>query len=359
MTRITPFLTLMMLVLLSACGAHTRLPDVDQAAMTREAELQRELALKETIRLQVQLLNPAFQVRRANVDLCGGEVSFSFGFVSVSKTADEFGPAAVSAFDVSDNVLIAAVASGSPADLAGIRKGDRVTQINHQLVGGDAAAALKPVGDAALTGGAVTFHVKRISETFTVDVAPVPVCGYPVELLDDQTVNAFADGDRVMISKGMVRFVDTEDELALVIGHELAHNTEGHTDKKMGNAIIGAIFDGLVAGLGGNTGGAFSNAMAGVNSQDFESEADYVGAYYAARAGYDVSDAAGLWRRMAASNPQAIHLAGTTHPSTAKRFLALEEASKEILQRMADGEPLVPVEAPPDAIKNDYPGGDD
>lgn len=347
----------MMLVVLAACGSHTRLPEVDQAAMTREAELQRELAVKESARLNAQLLNPAFQVRRANVGLCD-ESAYSFGFLLLWRTGDEFEGATVSAFEVDDNILIYEVADGSPVDLAGIRKGDRITKINTQPVGDDPAIALRPVDDAAVAGGEVTFFVKRDAQAFRAVVAPERVCSYPVGLFDDQSVNAFADGDRVMISKGMVRFVDTEDELALVIGHELAHNTEGHRDKKMGNAIFGAIFDGLAAGFGVNTGGAFSNAMAGVNSQDFESEADYVGAYYAARAGYDVSQAAGLWRRMAASHPLAIHLAGSTHPSTAKRFLALEQTSREITSRIDAGEPLVPIIAPPDPAKNKYPGDD-
>lgn len=345
-------------MMLAACGANTRLPQVGDAELAREAELQREMALKETVRLDAQLLNPAYQVRRANLDLCGDETAYSFGFAAVYRTDDDYDEASMAAFGVKDNILIYAVADGSPVELAGIKKGDRITQINQRLVGHDAVGALKPVSDASTSGKEVTFYIKRDAQAFKVEVTPAEVCGYPVQLLDDQTVNAFADGDRVMISKGMVRFVDTEDELALVIGHEMAHNTESHTDKKRGNAIFGAIFDGLAAGFGVNTGGAFSNAMAGVNSQDFESEADYVGAYYAARAGYDVSEAASLWRRMAASHPQAIHLAGSTHPSTAKRFLALEEASKEIIQRSADGEPLVPIVAPPDPAKNDYPGDD-
>ena len=115
-------------------------------------------------------------------------------------------------------------------------------------------------------------------------------------------VNAFADGKTVNIASGMMRFVESDDELALIIGHEM-----GHMDKKQGNAIIGAVVDGVIAGItrAPAPGSTFSTAMGGAFSQDFESEADYVGAYYAARVGDDISQAKTLWRRMAAPIPWA------------------------------------------------------
>ena len=303
--------------------------------------------------------SPAFHVRRANVDLCDDNVAYSFGFAMVHNTNDEYSAAYINAFDVKNNALIYAIASGSPAEAAGLRVEDRVTQINGQPLAGETmSVALAALNDATTSGAALKLHIKRSAQAFNITLTPVSVCGYPVKLLDSQMVNAFADGENVMISKGMIRFVDSEDELALVIGHELAHNAQGHQDKKMGNAIVGAIFDGIAAGFGIHTGGLFSNAMGSVNSQGFESEADYVGAYFAARADYDVSDAAGLWRRMAAANPEAIHLAGTSHPSTAQRFLALEDASKEIATRRSAGEELIPIRVTFQASDEDYTGSD-
>ena len=60
------------------------------------------------------------------------------------------------------------------------------------------------------------------------------------------------------------------------------------------------------------------------------------------RGGYDVSQALHLWRKMAAENPASIHLAGTTHPSTAKRFVALGAALEEIRLKQENGAPLIP-----------------
>jgi len=50
-------------------------------------------------------------------------------------------------------------------------------------------------------------------------------------------------------------------------------------------------------------------------SQDFEAEADYVGLYHAARAGYDIENAPYIWRRFAASDPRGIDAVGGSHPA--------------------------------------------
>ena len=61
-------------------------------------------------------------------------------------------------------------------------------------------------------------------------------------------------------------------------------------------------------------------------------------------AGFDVSGVAKLWRRLAAQNPGSIHLSGATHPSSAKRFIAIEKTAEEVAAKKARGGPLVPDE---------------
>ncbi len=68
-------------------------------------------------------------------------------------------------------------------------------------------------------------------------------------------------------------------------------------------------------------------------SQEYELETDYAGVYYAAHAGYDVSEAVDFWRRMAVEHPGSIDFRGISHPSTAIRFLAIEGTVKEINEK--------------------------
>lgn len=87
------------------------------------------------------------------------------------------------------------------------------------------------------------------------------------------------------------------------------------------------------------------NPQAGAEaySQPFESEADYLGTYYAARAGYNVSEAANFWRRVDIEHPKAIHANhDSSHPSTAERFIRIEEAAEEIAHKLENNLQLVP-----------------
>ncbi|PMP66586.1 MAG: hypothetical protein C0190_05365 [Thermodesulfobacterium geofontis] len=118
----------------------------------------------------------------------------------------------------------------------------------------------------------------------------------------------------------------------------------GHITKKMGNVILGSLIDILIAiTTGVDTQGTFQQLGALVYSKEFEREADYVGTYIAARGGYEVKNAAELWRRMAVEFPSAISdtfLA--THPSSPERFLFIEKVSQEIEEKKLKGEPLIP-----------------
>jgi len=73
----------------------------------------------------------------------------------------------------------------------------------------------------------------------------------------------------------------------------------------------------------------------------FEREADYVGAYYAARAGYDLAGAEEFWRAFSLENPDSIR-AATTHPVTPVRFVQIQKAVAEIADKQRRNAPLIP-----------------
>lgn len=169
-------------------------------------------------------------------------------------------------------------------------------------------------------------------------------CRFPVVLVKDQEINAYADGKKVYIPVGMIRFVENDDELALVVGHELSHNILAHSNKKLGNAILGTLVDVLVlATTGVDTGGTFGDAGAKAYSKGFESEADYLGLYITARAGYDIDTAPLFWRRMSIEHPSAIiERYNSTHPSNSARFASLAATADEIRLKQDNGLALLP-----------------
>jgi len=112
----------------------------------------------------------------------------------------------------------------------------------------------------------------------------------------------------------------------------------------MGNVILGSIIDILITSVTGvDTQGTFQQLGGVIYSKQFEREADYLGTYIAARGGYDISDAAEIWRRMAVEFPNAISETFlATHPSTPERFLIIEKTVKEIKEKKLKGEPILP-----------------
>jgi predicted Zn-dependent protease len=128
------------------------------------------------------------------------------------------------------------------------------------------------------------------------------------------------------------------------VAHEIAHNTLGHKTKRIGNILLGSLLDIAVAATtGANTQGAFGRLGGMAFSKGFEAEADYVGLYVAARAGYEIADAPNFWRRMAVEHPGNIKKNfSATHPSAPERFTALEETVRQIEKKRQNGELLMP-----------------
>jgi predicted Zn-dependent protease len=257
----------------------------------------------------------------------------------MKKAAEESG--------VTDQFIVDSVVQGSPADKAGIQVGDRIVR-----VGGAAPADLQlgtPGFDEMTkvfnegTGKPLPIFVRRRGELLELTSTPVQACDYPVLVQNNSVLNAFADGSKIVIFSGMMKFASTDEELALVVGHELAHNIRDHISSKRTNAFIGIALDAVVQVLTGYNPNLFSQIGAHANSPEFEAEADYVGLYIIARAGFAIDAAPGFWRRMAVENPDGISHS-TTHPATNDRFVALQAAIAEIDAKKAAGAALVPNE---------------
>lgn len=339
-------LILLTCLCLSACSTTTRRPAIDDQKTSAEKDLQRDMALKERLKRQERADTVAFRLLTEGSDLCEPKVKPDTGMrlVHGGMYKDEWARSATRIIGKGPAPLIASVAPGSPAQLAGLQTGDRLVAIDNRQL--NQPESLAETLDATVktleVGKEISIKVQRGDQQIDAHLTPVKACAYPVTVVDNDAVNAYADGKQIVLTSGMMRFVQNDDELGLVLGHELAHNTMGHLNKKKSNSVIGsligaAIFIGTgvdLTRLGGDLG-----AMA--FSQDFEAEADYVGLYFAARAGFDVNSAPHFWRRMAVEHPQAI-AHGTSHPDTASRFLALEATGKEISAKQQSGVPLHP-----------------
>ena len=328
------------MLLVGCAGAEVSRIQVDRVELEREKEFQKELALESNFLYQTRLHNLSHKILKDSSSLCK-RTSKKFGIIfnSLYLYDEEYFNSAIKLFSIDNDLTIVAIAEASAAEEAELQIGDKVIAINYEPVPidkGEFLAFYRDIENIIGDYDVVPLTIIRRGEndtieTFEVDIIPDDVCDYDVLLGQSDNVNAYADGSNIIIEKGMMRFARTDEELGLVIGHELAHNVMGHLDKRFNNRLAGTFLDVLAAGYGVNTYGAFGDAGAVAFSQDFEAEADYVGLHYLHNAGFNTDGASLFWRRMAAEYPSAIRTNHTaTHPSTTERFLAIRTVEKEI-----------------------------
>lgn len=336
------------LALVPACAPKTARPTLDSAQTAQEAAKQREMAVRDFHAKELRLHDVEVPLLLANAELCGERVAPLLGlriFTSGLKEDKDWRAAWEAVTQTGDRLVVVSVGKGSPAEAAGVLEGDELISLDGEsLPAGKAGYEqfMKGMGQRKDGAAPVDLGLRRQGQEIAVQVVPRLACNYPTMLQLNSEVNAYADGKKIVVFSGMMDFVRSDDELGLIVGHELAHNAMGHVEAKSGNAALGGLFGVVLTGLTGvNLTGAFQQMGAGAFSQEFEHEADYVGLYYSARAGYDIAREPELWRRMAVQHPAAINR-GSTHPPTAERFVALEAAVKEVKDKQAAGQPLEP-----------------
>ncbi len=151
---------------------------------------------------------------------------------------------------------------------------------------------------------------------------------WSVEVIEDpDTVNAWCmAGGRMAIYTGLIDKTEaTDDEIAQVMGHEIAHALANHTAERMSVALatqLGVVAVGATSrdlGVTAATAAAAQLAVTLPNSRVSESEADEIGIEIAARAGYDPRAAATLWAKMAEVGGKGPPQFLSTHPAPGNR----------------------------------------
>jgi predicted Zn-dependent protease len=155
---------------------------------------------------------------------------------------------------------------------------------------------------------------------------------WEINLIGSQQINAFCmPGGKIAFYSGILEQLKlTDNEVACVMGHEIAHALREHARERMGKTAatgIGANLLGQVLGLG-SLGQSVTNYGAQLLTLQFsrsdESEADLVGMELAARAGYDPRAGVSLWQKMGAASRGAPPQWLSTHPAGSTRIGDIE-----------------------------------
>lgn len=221
---------------------------------------------------------------------------------------------------------ILTVLGGSPAASAGLVAGDVLLTVNGAAFPSGAEIAAEPDRDKwrkrveasegqledQLRRGPVDLRLLREGREISLRLDSVPGCPGRVRLARSRQVNAFANGRTVVMTTAMLAFLRGDDELAVVLGHEMSHNILRHAtllDEQ------GVPKRGIGRAFGKN----------GKRVWRTEEEADRLGIRLMAAAGYDVNAAIPFWRRYLGRYdwmPQLFR----THPSLGARERITREA---------------------------------
>jgi predicted Zn-dependent protease len=280
----------------------------------------------------------AWRIASRNTHICPRLwASLGLSLQHVSQYQPTYRAAAQAAFGLNDSYpSILAVAEGSPAFAAGLKPNDTLRAINgadlaSKSRGQTIAASYGAVSAAMAALEALTeqqaaaLSIERDGQRLEVSVTPQNVCRSRVELAPGNAINANANGLVAQISGRLVDWIESDDELALVIAHEMAHNLLGHPKKLNEKSTL----SGLATSIG----------LAGRAQRQMELDADRMGIMMVARAGYNYKIAPDFWARLYSNAPLASFFA-TTHPTTRTRRenaqRVVDELNSKVLQTQKD-----------------------
>jgi predicted Zn-dependent protease len=273
-----------------------------------------------------RVADTAWRIASSNTDSCPKLwASIGVSLQHVSQYAPAYREAAQAAFGLDEtSPSILAVAEGSPASAAGLKPNDTLRAVNgadladksrgqKSTASYDAVSAAMAALEALPDQKPTILSIQRGGQRLDVSVTPQSVCRSRVELAPGNALNANANGLVAQISGRLVNWVESDDELALVIAHEMAHNLLDHPKKLNEKSAL----SGLATSLG----------LSGKAPRQMELDADRMGIIMAATAGYNYKIAPGFWARLNSNAPLASFLA-TSHPTT--------RARRENAQRVVD-----------------------
>lgn len=294
-----------LLAALLQCAAAAAVPTFDRFEMLRQQDL--------------RVARVAYRLAIANASRCGAVATAQPGFVlhGLGQYAPPDREAAAQRFALDRHVGVMAVVVGSPAAQAGLMAGDQVLAVDGRGI--DLPSAVGPPDRnavdsvrstlvAALQHGPITLTVSSAKGVRDLRFAAALGCPSDVELVTGADINAWADGSRVIIGDGLLLRCATDDDLALVIGHEMAHNLLHHRRRL---AADGVVVNGLLP-------------LSTTSSRSVlvtEEEADRLAVALATAAGFDMSGAPDfIGTLMSAGVPV------TTHPDLVRRVTLLRAA---------------------------------
>lgn len=272
------------------------------------------------------------RLSKGGAGLCGGAVANPGWTI---EDAEQFAPPlrtqVRTALKLGDYPTVVAVEPGSGAARAGLHVGDELLTVGATGVPAPPSPrstrarqeGIEKDIATALAAGPALVRVRRDGKALDLQIRPERGCTTEFLIGRGRGLRAASsNGVRVVVSAEIMDFALSDDELALVLAHEMAHNILGHNRGGPAQRIAGAD-------------------RSGARSKDREREADRWALYLMARAGFDPSVAPGFWRRWGPKASLGI-LSDGSHPDWRDRAARAETELARIKTEQTAGRDLIP-----------------
>ena len=338
-------------LLLSCAQPQTKLPEYSTVLTDKERDIQNQMFADSWLNTYIPFSIMGTDILFSAADLCDEDdriYSLGMNLGNENSAFESIRDEVNQSLGLGPKLKVVSIGSVSPAGKAGILAGDELLEINGEKIkqGEDAFSSYTKKIDRKFSK-LYDLKILRNAEIIDYQVVSEQRCRFDFVIdLDNNTFNAFANGDIMVFSLRMAKWLlMNKTGAAIVFAHELGHNANKHVADKIQNAQAGAFLGlllGIYVGLPQDMMEIGQSMGATAYSLDYENEADYLSMYILQKAGYKLDDAVDFWRRFAVEVPNSIYSQGGTHPSTAERYVRMEATIQEIKNKIENNEPLTP-----------------
>lgn len=282
-----------------------------------------------------------------NAVLCRTQARPLLGFTAKNQYSypPELAVAARQSLGLDERLQIMQILDGSGAMRAGLKRGDILQTIQDLNIPTgpqaepETARMLSPI---LKNLSELNITVIRQNQPITVNVPLTLACAFAIDVGNAQQVNAYADGRRILLTRGLLDSFTTDEDVAVVIAREIAHNVLQHAKQLQQMATLSMVIDNLLLFKPDQIAANSSNGIK-ITPEKMDQEADRLALFMLTRAGYDPANFSRVLQKLA-QNPNSSQALtySTLHPWTEARQSVIQATLKEIRQKQAAKKVLVP-----------------
>tara|TARA_A100001011_G_C14300211_1_gene840388 strand:+ start:51 stop:1106 length:1056 start_codon:yes stop_codon:yes gene_type:complete len=322
-------------LIVSSCAkntyhATTKFGDLEK----KEAINQKKFLIKEMSKASLILHKISWPILVNNKNKCKASKSFSFGFLFADildlPVEDHFlylnlynnsiDKKKFKEYNTKSFPIVLSVAKNSPAEKSGLKANDIILSINEK----NTKSFRKKLDLIIKKTPNLYFKILREGEVQDIKLVGKRTCIYNVQPIPSGAPNAYADGDKVFITMAAIKLANTYDELAFLIGHEIAHNIlhfESFNTTEAYTFAINYTDKPKIRNI--------KNLFVW-SDEKREIEADIEGVKLAFYGGYSLKNVNDYWRRLSVFNPSLINKSKSIYMSNAFRASLINETLKEL-----------------------------